>query len=118
MKSWANISVMTSLSLNSGLAPGLPCKSACPLLIYQSSTNTRMVVRRLTMSILVVMGMLSFDGRSGTSHLGQHSFFVNFDSTSDVSYSFSGVRHCHSRVSNKLYYSVSHGISCRPLYFD
>src|SRR5712692_4566955 len=86
MKSWANISVITSLSLNSGLAPGLPCKSVCPLLIYQSSTNTRMVVRRLTMSILVVIGVLSFDGRSGTSYLGQHSFFVNFDPTSDVQY--------------------------------
>src|SRR5438876_10962329 len=45
-----------------------------------------MVVSRLTMSILVAIGVLSFDGRRGTSHLGQYSFFVNSDLTSDVPY--------------------------------
>src|SRR5256885_2745218 len=99
MKSWTNISVITSLSLNSGLAPGFPRKSDCPLLIYQSSTKTRMVVRRLTMSILVVIGVLSLDGRSGTSHLGQHSFFVNFDSTSDVQCNVSMIQQNHPTMS-------------------
>src|SRR5258705_9642256 len=84
MKSCANISVNSSLSLNSGLAPGFPFNSACPLALYQSSTTTYMVVRMLTISILVLIGVLSFDGRRGTSHLGLHSFFVNFHSTSDV----------------------------------
>ena len=36
------------------------------------------------MSILMCIGVLSSDGRRGTSHLGQHSFFVNSYSTSDV----------------------------------
>src|SRR5579859_6640672 len=84
MKSCASISVITSLSLNSGLLPGFPCNSPCPLLIYQSSTNTKMLVSRLTMSILVVIGVLSLDVRRATSQLGHYSFFVNPDLTSDV----------------------------------
>src|SRR5262245_8569457 len=83
MKSCANINVNISLSLNSGLAPGLPFRRNGPFATYQSSTSTRMIVNRLTMSILVMGGSPRLKS-SGTFNLGGLSLFHHFHFTLDI----------------------------------